>query len=399
MKTKSFITALIIIVLTACSSGNNTARYGTESSIGPDMDKLFESLFPEPGDPGAIVLIARGDSVIYERAFGMATLDRPTEITDSTLFNICSVSKQFGAVALLKLQEQGKLSLNDTVSKYFPQFPSKIFGRLTLRHLLSHTSGLPDTRPRTPQQWEEYRLKHSSVYADVEDYKKYAMWLESCRFYESMDTLMFTPGTKYEYQNPTYQLILPIVEQLTGQNFGSWMKENIFRPAGMNHTFYFEPDSAVRNMAHAYIPAKGKNLHGYYRSPDGRWEECDYGEANFFPTKADGGIYTSAKEFALWQQALMDGKIIKKKSLAQAFKPIIDTDIPGSSYGLGFFIEQDGDSPRRIYHTGDNGAFLCYEAYYPKTNIKVIVFANRNDWPREQIITDIDSILARNKWI
>ena len=362
-----------------------------------DVDSLFGSMFAE-SEPGAIILIAKGDSVIYEHGFGKARLDVDTAIDSTTRFNICSISKQFSAAALLLLQERGALSLDDTVSAYFPEFRSPLLKQITLRQLMSHTSGIPDTRPRTEEQWRKYIKKHKSFFANVEDYKHFALWKESTRYLDDLDSLAFTPGTKYEYQNPTFQLVLPIVERITARDFKSWMHENIFARAGMENTDYIEIDTPLDNYAHGYIPAVGE-AGAAFRSNDGHWEESDYGEAYFFPTKADGGLYSTSRDFLRWQRAFYGGKILNEQSLAEATKPIILTDEPDTYYGLGLFSYRHEGFPLKIFHTGDNGGFYTYAAYFPESEVSVIVFANRPDWDRPATITAVDSILVADKII
>lgn len=374
--------AVVALIMASCLVKSCDAKIQEpQSELEAPLDSLFSTLFA-PDEPGAIVLVAKGDTILYDRAFGLARLDVGSAITDSTLFNICSISKQFGAVALLKLQEEGMLDLDDSIKAYFPEFKADFYNNITFRQLLNHTSGIPDVRPRTKEQWKEYLKNNKSIYLDVEDYKRYALVKESTEYLKKLDHLNFEPGTQYEYENPTYQLIHPLVERVTGQNFLVWMQNNIFLRAGMPNTQYFSPDTPLYNYAHGYKPTE-----------DGGWEEYDYGEADFFPTKADGGLYTSALEFMNWEHALLDGSIIGKKALRQAFTPYIDTEVPYTAYGLGFFLEDHPDRPKKIYHSGDNGGFLTYEAYYPKKKLMYLIFANRPDWPREQIVEQVDSIL------
>lgn len=353
----------------------------------------------KPDQPGAIVLVAKGDSIIYDRGFGLADLDKGTQITDTTLFNICSISKQFAAMAILHLAENGLLDIDDSIVKFVPALTQPFFRNVTLRHMLSHTSGIPDTRPRTRSQWEQYKSRHKTPYATCHDYKLFALTYESTRYLNDLDSLVFEPGSAYEYQNPTYQLMLQVIEDASRQRFTPWMQEHIFDRAGMQHTEYFDPAIDQSHFAHAYKPADGENIYSYYRSEDGKWEECDYGEADFFPTKTDGGLYTSALDFLRWERALFSGKVVSDSMLTVATTPVIATDLPYTSYGLGLFIEEKPDMPRKIFHTGDNGGFYTVEAYFPENEIFYLIFANRPDWNREAVVADMDSILLANKYI
>lgn len=363
----------------------------SEKIVGAQLDSLFSTIFPAPDEPGAIVYVVRDGMVVYDRGFGLAKMNRPDSeaMTDSTLINICSISKQFAAMAMLKLAEQGQLSLQDPVSKFFPEFKALFFNDITIHHLLTHTSGIPDARPRTPEQWAEYvKLHPDHPFEDLADYKLHAQSVESIKYMEDLTELAFEPGTQYEYQNPTYQLTEIIIERLTGEDFATWMKREILEPAGMHNSRYFEPFDLFPNRAFAYTT-----------NDNNEWVEYDFDEANFFPSKADGALYTSAREFYLWEKALFEGKIVSPESLALALTPVIETDIPGSSYGLGLFIERLPGKPQKIYHTGDNGGFFTYEAEFPDRNLFYLIFANRADWSREDTAAKVDAILTKAGWL
>lgn len=391
-------------LLLSCSPKGEKADY---ASFTASLDSLFTQKFPA-GEPGACVMVTLHDSIIYDRGFGMATLPghetaQGTPITDETRFNICSVSKQFSSVALLKLEEQGLISLQDPVHKYFPEFQADFFDKITLAHLLSHTSGIPDSRPRTPEEWAVYTSQNKTEFSRVEDFKRFCEIEESTRYLELLDSLAFEPGTQYEYQNPTFQLAELIVERVTHQDFDAWMRENVFLPAGMTNTLYFTPEAEIQLMAHGYEPVGFTTLNGdqvplenpmgYWRSADGKWQENDYGEASFFGTKADGGIYTTPLDFWKWDQALYHDKVMSRESREQAHTPRILSDIPETSYGYGFFIEERKDRPKKIYHTGDNGGFLIFEGRIPELDVFYLIFANRPDWDREATVEEVDKII------
>ena len=393
-----------VMTLLSCSPKGERNNYAAFTA---SLDSLFSLKFPA-GEPGACVVVTLHDSIIYDRGFGMATLpghvvEQGEPITDETMFNICSVSKQFSAVALLKLEEQGLISLQDPVSKYFPEFKADFFKEITLAQLLSHTSGLPDSRPRTPEEWAVYTSKNKTEFSRVEDFKRFCGVEESVRFLEKQDSLAFEPGTQYEYQNPTFQLVELLVERVTDQDFDAWMQEHVFLPAGMTSTLYYEPEKEIPNLAHGYEPVGFTTLNGdrvpldnpfgYWRSQDGKWQENDYGEASFFGTKADGGIYTTPLDFVKWDRALYHDKVMNALSREKAHTSRILTDIPETSYGYGFFVEERKDRPKKIYHTGDNGGFLIFEGRFPDLDVFYLIFANRPDWEREATVEKVDNII------
>lgn len=356
-------------------------------TLASQIDPIFESLFPAD-EPGACVIVVKDGAICYNNSFGLADMKKGTPITDITSFNICSVSKQFTAVGILLLAQQGRLSVNDTVSKYFPQFKAPFFKDITLAHLMSHTSGIPDSRPRTPEEWEKYTALHPTQFKSLTDYKLYCEEDESLRYLDSLDSLVFAPGSAYEYQNPTYQILGRVIEIVSGQDLDSWMDENVFKPAEMTSAVYHAPDRKIENMAHAYST-----------DASGQWHQDDYGFANFFGTKADGGIYVTPIDFIKWDQAMFTDKILSHESRRLAHTPKTETDIPDTTYGFGWFIENRQGFPEKIYHTGDNGGFFIYEGRFDRANLFYLIFANRADWSREETSARLDNIFKTNNML
>jgi CubicO group peptidase (beta-lactamase class C family) len=365
---KRLLIAIIPIMTTISACKNEYS--GKYASLAKETDSLFSSAYQSPEEPGAEILIMKDDSVIFSKGYGVADIRTKSKIDENTFFNIASVSKQFSAVALLMLQEDGKLSLDDNLKKWFPQFKAPFFEKITLRHILSHSSGIPDSRDRNDRNFV-------LTATDEESYK----------YLENLDSLNFEPGTSYEYMNPTFQLMYTIIEKASGKKFDDFMRERIFDKADMTKTTYFEKDKFIPSMAHGYIPD----------SIPGKFKEYDYGEESFFATKADGGIYTSVSEFAKWELALRNNLLISEKSLIEAHSPhtIIDAD-KGEYYGYGWFVSRKPGFPEKIYHTGDNGGFQIYAGRYPSKKILYLIFANRNDKDREQLAISLDKILKNN---
>lgn len=368
MKTLTYCLTFILLIMQSCSSKS----VNKDQVAFKQIDSLFKSLYPE-NEPGAEVLILKGDFIIFEKGYGIANMDSMTPICSNTFFNIASVSKQFSAVAIMILAEEGKLSLDDSVKKWFPEFKADFFNHITLRHLLSHSSGIPDSRDRKDKKFVLYST-------DVESYS----------YMKTLDSLNFKPGTSYEYMNPTFQLMYTIIEKASGLPFDQFMKEKIFTPAGMLESTYFEADKIIPRMAHGYL----------YDSLTKKYNEFDYGEESFFATKADGGLYTSVEEFVKWEKALRDNKLISEASKTMAHTPKVKIDdIPYTSYGYGWFIEEKPGFPVKVYHTGDNGGFQIYAGRYPEKKFMYLFFSNRNDRDREQTASKLDKIFQNAGWL
>ena len=337
------------------------------------IDEVFSAVYNNPSEPGAAVLIMQGNDTLYSRCFGIADMETKTPVTFATNFCIASVSKQFSAVALIQLAEQGLLSLNDPLSKFFPEFEAPFFDDITLHNIMSHTSGIPDARPRTDRNFVLYST-------DV----------ESVEYMKTLDHLNFQPGTQYEYINPTFQLIYQIVERVTGVSFEDYMSRSIFDRAGMQTCCYFEPDRNIANMAH-----------GYERDDNGVWKEYDYGEESFFGTKADGALYCSVNDFVQWERALRDNRVWTAASKRLAYLPWIQIPAdaeygyqPYTGYGYGFFIQDLPEQPTHVYHLGDNGGFTIYAGKIPERDLIFLFFSTRPDIDRLGIVNKVYSILG-----
>lgn len=387
----SVVTALLMI--TACGQeAQNPQQEALEK-----IDQICAELFPAD-EPGAAVLIMQDDSIIFDKGYGIADINTKVPIDGNTFFNIASVSKQFTATSVLQLMEEGKLSLEDSVAAYYPEYTNPIWKEIKIKHLLAHSSGIPDSRSKLLHLTREQRILGDDSLAIA--------------YFPLLENLNFQPGTQYEYMNPTFVLCGNLIERVSGQPFEEYVAEHVFRPAGMEHTLYFRPEieSQIPNMAHGYEYEDVENM------PEERtattvktdepknWYELDYGEETFFATRPDGGIYTSTHEFANWERALRANTVMKAETreLAQSPKTLITgsefsdyQNRENTWYGYGWFIEPKTDTSNLvIYHTGDNGGFKILAARYPESNALVLIFSNRADWDRYELMQQFEAALG-----
>lgn len=369
------------------------------------MDALMDARYSDD-TPGAAWLVAVDGNIIYDRGVGLADLDTREKIDGNTAFNIASISKQFTAMGLLALQERGLVDISDPVAKYFPHYRSPMWQRITLAHLLSHSSGVPDARPRHDRQW----VLHATD-------------AQSMEYFHDLDSLKFAPGTAYDYINPTFQLVAAVIAQVAGTSFEEYQQRRVFDRAGMTNVRYFFAGVPIPHMAHGYIvndgTDSGENDNGtakerptaardYVDRNGTHWAECDYGEETFFATRADGGIYTSTHDLLQWEMALRHNLVAGEAMKRLAYTP--RTTVSGSpwctyqnrphtAYGLGFFIDDTPGRTRKVYHTGDNGGFQAYLANYDDGRVVVVMLENRNDhdrWATQQAVEDLlRPLLAR----
>lgn len=346
------------------------------------LDSLCTGVFPE-GRPGAVVLVMTEGRTLFEKCYGLADLQKKIPITPETSFNIASVSKQFTATGILQLCEEGKLSLEDHVTDYFPEYTGPAWKDIRIKHLLDHSSGIPDIR-------KQLFTRQERIFG-TEDM--------SIAYFPDLDTLEFAPGTQYDYSNQAYVLCGKLIERVSGEEFTQYMHKHVFAPAGMLCTMYFDPDNQDRipEMSHGYI------------QKDGVWKKYDYGEETFFATKPDGGIYTSVRDFVRWEEALKGNKVLKASTLIDAHNahnivsgsPWCDyQNRPRTWYGYGWFVEMPDSADqagllhgKMVYHTGDNGGYKILAARYPESGSLILIFSNRNDWDRYALLQDIEAIV------
>lgn len=390
------IIAAVVGLFEACS----TSKRPEKAPATRALDSLFTGIFATTGPaPGAVVTVMSGDTVLYSGAFGNADLQRNKPLSDSTVLNAASASKTFIVAALLKLQEQGLLDLDEPLNTYLPEYATAPFKEITARNIVMHTTGLPDLRPRTAQEWDDYTKTHPSHFGYGNDYMLYGREDEQVKVFLYADTLKCTPGTRFEYQNATFLLLSELIERLSGRRFENWMNDEIFAPAGLTETQYYDPESPSPRLAHGYIPFEGHAPKGTFVSADKKWQEYDYGEAPFFLSRADNGIFTTPREYLKWLRAFYNGEVISKESAKKTYTDLIATDIPDIHYGYGAYVQNVPAKPYKVFHSTSNGGFSVFEAIFPRQNVYYTIFANRTGWNRFGTAEKVDSILRRHGWL
>lgn len=366
---------LLPTILFACAACTAAAE-----PFAQRMDSLLSARYtPRAHEPGAAVMIIKGDSTLFENYYGYGRLDKPREIDADTRFCIASVSKQFTVVALLQQVALGRVGLSQAVSDWEP-YPQPFWQQVSLGQLASHSSGVPDSRDRSDRR--------ATIYANDST---------SMLYFPYVDSLKFEPGTAYDYLNPSFLILADVVSRCSGQPFVEYAADSVFRPAGMTHACYFDPALEDSYESHGYMP-----------DSLGRWQEFDYGEETFYATRPDGGIYATARDLAAWERALWQGKVLDRRLLGQAYMPWVNVSDspwcdyqrrPDTWYGLGWFVDTTPGMPVKVYHTGDNGGYQAYLAKYPAEQVAIIVLENRHDFDRWQLALEIDRLLLEENII
>lgn len=315
-----------------------------------ELDSLFRSYF-HSGEPGGAVLLVKDNKVIWKKGFGIADTRSKEQITTRTLFNVGSITKTFVAYGILNLAKEQKLSLDDPIYKYFPDFKNKsIAEKVKLYHLLTHSSGVPDSRPVEEQR---------EFYLTAKDEENFAPLKQTT-------ALQFEPGTKYRYSNPAFNGLALIIEKVTGKRWQDYIEKIIFRPAGMKTSTITDGPHPSSGVSHAYVLNDQK-----------QFQELDYGEEPTFAAAGNGGVWSSVEELWKYEQAIqkhrfLDEAWIKRSRTIYPFPNWADT-IP-QRLGLSWFINMDPQM--MIGHTGSQGGFVSDYCWWPEQKIFYVLLCN-----------------------
>lgn len=330
------------------------------SNHAAEIDKLMSTL-RERGQFNGSILVAEQGKIIYRKAFGKANFRKSADFTPETASNIGSLTKQFTAFAIMILFERDKLSFDDPVTKYIPEFsPSANLRKVSLRHLLTHTSGIPD--------YGDLGINDSGL-----DQKGLiASLLEK-------EGLLAMPGRKYRYSNPGYALLAVVVERASGKRFGDFLEKEIFKPVGMTTTFIY--DNAQKKDS---LSAVGYDQFG----------QLDDGAPTVIP--GDGGIYSTVDDLFRWDQALYTDQLVPQPLLAEAFAPG-RVEEGTSTYGFGWNVAEEGG--KYVWHQGSQAGFRAFIGRRLKDRVTVIMLTNKGISKRLDINAAIQNILANKPYL
>jgi CubicO group peptidase (beta-lactamase class C family) len=367
---RTFVFFLGSLILFSCSSVKES-----KPTISEELDLFFGNQLPDD-QPGGAILIRKNDEIIFSKGYGMADMKSKEAITPKTLFNLGSISKTFVANAILILQEQGKLSVEDNLYKYFPNFKNKaIAQKVKIKHLLTHTSGLPDNREVS---------KDTTFYLTAKDEENWYPITQT-------DSLVFEPGSQYEYSNPAFNGLALIVEQVSGMKWQKFISENIFEPANMLTSTITDGAYPENGVSHAYVLNHGK------------WTEDDYGEEPTFPASGNGGVWSSVEELANYEEALKSAKFLKPETSTESrtIKNFPNWNNDTSPFiGWSWFITQQ-DNLTIIGHSGSQGGFLTNYITIPEKGIFFVILCNtpREEYEMKKTTSQVIDMLAKHNWL
>lgn len=297
--------------------------------------------------PGASVLVARGGEILFRRSYGSADVEAGIAAAPATNYRLASITKQFTAAGILRLADLGRLSIEDPVTVHLPELGAT-FDEATIRHLLTHTSGIVDYEEVIPQRWSR-QLRDGDVLRLV---------AENPRFY-------FAPGTGYRYSNSAYALLALIVERVAERSFSEFLRAEVFSRAGMrNSVALVEGENAVPARAYGYSLSEGT------------WVRTDQSRTS--AVLGDGGIYSSVDEMLRWSEAFHSGRVVTPGRVREATSPLVQTDREGVAYGFGWRISEHRGH-RVMWHSGETIGFRNVMLRFPQEDLVVIVLTNQNE--------------------
>ena len=310
----------------------------------PAIDALVKQQMDEQHIPGLSLAVTVDNELIFTKGYGLANVELQSPALAESVYEIASLTKQFTAMAVLLLAQEGKLSLDDLVSRHLPEAPPA-WAKITLRHLLTHTSGIPDYDDA------KQPLDSRRDYTEDELLKAAATL-----------PLKFQPGVRWSYSNTGYVLLGILVHRVSGEEFGDFLRERIFGRLHMGSTRL--------NTADDLVPYRA----GGYQLEDGRLRNQDY----LAPTLAqtgDGGLVSSVVDLAKWEGAIQSGALVPPARWREIYTPVSLNSGKTFPYGFGWFIREQNGRP--FYeHSGHLQGFASHILRFPRARVSVIVLAN-----------------------
>jgi len=347
----------VVITVLFLNSQSNLYAQNLESNI----DSLLQEKYPE-NTPGGAFLIAKNGTILYKKAFGLANLELNIPMQTENIFEIGSMTKQFTAISILILMEKGQLNLDDEITKFIPNYPTNGH-KITIQHLLTHTSGIKDF---TRIQGLNDLAKKDLTPAELIDFFKN----------EPMD---FIPGEQFKYNNSGYIILGYIIETITGQSYANFVEEQIFKKLEMTSSQYASHKKIIPNRASGY-----QHKEGYINSR----------EISFTLPYASGSLMSSIDDMFKWQEAIKNNLLISKETTEKAFKNYVLNNGESINYGYGWHIKTINNI-RSFEHGGSIFGFKSMGVYFPDLDIYVIGLNNCDCNSPTKITREIAEMAAK----
>jgi CubicO group peptidase (beta-lactamase class C family) len=366
--------AILMIAAVACSCSGPDKHDPLYASI----DSIMTSVVDTARFNGN-VMFARNGRVIYQKSVGLANYDTREPLNDSTVFLLASMSKQFTAMGIMILSERGKLSYQDDLRKFLPELP---YEGITIRHLITHTSGIPGLFDisETPPIWERNKI------IDNEDV--IAMLIAR------KPATLFSPGEKWQYSNMGYVLLATVIERASGQSYSEFLRQNVFDPAGMtrSRTTKSRKGEHLNNYASGFVFVDSLKQ---FVIPDSL--EFYWFVRIFDNIEGDGSINSTTGDLLKWDAALYNEKLVSAASLTEAYTPVTLNDGSTYPYGFGWRVESDSLLGRIVRHSGGWPGFVTQMRRYLDSKECLIILTNNDGYGRGTIVTEVEKRLRQKR--
>ena len=315
--------------------------------------------------------------IIYEQSLGYADYNSKRELNDSSIFELASISKQFTAMGIMICKEKGLLRYEDNIKKFFPSLP---YDNITIRNLLTHTSGVPAYEDQFEKNWDHKKIAFNKDIIDM--------------LQKLHDTLYFQPGSKWRYSNTGYALLASVIEKVSGMTYNEFMTTNVFGPLGMTHTFIYNTRRTTgtipANYALGFVYSDSLKR---YILPDSiaRYDMVYYLDG----IVGDGCVNTTVGDLFKWDKALYENKLVSKPSLDEMLSPQVQISPRDSTnyYGFGVFVELSANRGKIISHTGSWPGYATDITRMVDSGQTIILLSNNGTNP-SLLVAGIQSILA-----
>jgi CubicO group peptidase (beta-lactamase class C family) len=335
--------AIFMAALPAAAAPSAPQAPAGDDALARSIDGVMSVIY-KPSEPGAAILVQKGGRTIFRKGYGMADIELGVPVEPDMVFRLGSITKQFTAVSILMLAEQGKLGLQDEITKFLPDYPTQ--GRkITIEHLLTHTSGIQS-------------------YTDMSEWLP--LWRKDFTLPELIDLfknkpMKFEPGERWSYNNSGYVLLGAIIEKVSGQTYEQFVDTHIFKPLGLKGSCYDSTERIIPRRVPGYELGQKGIVNASYLSMTQPY--------------AAGSLASTVDDLAVWSQAVFAGRLVKKEWLDKAFTPFRLKNGESSGYGFGWFIT-NYQGHRIVEHGGGINGFSTYEMTLPEDGIFIAILTN-----------------------
>jgi CubicO group peptidase (beta-lactamase class C family) len=352
----------ILLLLQACGQ---KAKNDVKDKRVAQLDSFFTKAYDD-GKLNGNVLIAEKGEVLYQKSFGKADRKQNKDLDAESVFELASVSKQFTAMGVMLLVQQGKLKYEDSLRKFFPELP---YHNITIKHLLQHTSGLPDYMAELMKNWDETKIATNNDVIAI--------------LAKNKPAVAFAPGDKWEYSNTGYALLASIIEKASGKTFHDYLQSTIFTPLEMKNTQVFcrrFEKRSLDNYAYGYVMKPGTN--DYYL-PDSLPEVASMVYC-LDGIQGDGTVNSTTGDLLKWDRALYTEKLLPKAALEEAFRPGVLNNGDSTAYGYGWAVAKNKQFGNIVNHSGGWPGYVTFIERHT-SNDKTIIILQNNGLPAPSI--------------